>query len=117
MGLMAPPSKDRPFRPMSMILAHGVYATRDRTGVLIFLSALEHRVVILGDRGIHQRVQDPGWSELVALLVAAIKQGKSADGVCEVITRLGELLARDAPIREDDTNELANEVRGPTSRR
>src|ERR1700712_4219640 len=30
-------------------LQYGVFRTRDRTGVLIFLSELEHRVVILGD--------------------------------------------------------------------
>jgi len=96
---------------------HGVYATRDRTGVLIFLSALEHRVVILGDEGIHQRLQDPGWGELVSVLIAAIKQGRAADGVCDVVTRLGETLARDAPVRDDDTNELPNEVRGPSIRR
>ena len=96
---------------------HGVYATRDRTGVLIFLSALEHRVVILGDEGIHQRLQDPGWSELVQVLITAIKQGRAAEGVCDVVTRLGATLARDAPIRDDDTNELPNEVRGPSTRR
>jgi len=93
-------------------LEYGVFATRDRTGVLIFLSELEHRVVILGDKGIHARVQDPGWSALVALLVQAIKERRAADGVCEVITKLGETLARDAPVLPDDTNELPNHVRG-----
>jgi len=92
-------------------LEHGVFRTRDRTGVLIFLSALEHRVVILGDEGIHAQLRDPGWTELVATLTRAIKEGRAGDGVCEVLGRLGETLARDAPIREDDTNELANHVR------
>jgi putative membrane protein len=97
-------------------LEHGLFATRDRTGVLIFLSELEHRVVILGDKGIHERIQNPGWSELVTSLVAAIKQRRTAEGVCSVITRLGETLARDAPVRPDDTNELPNYVRGPSER-
>jgi putative membrane protein len=92
-------------------LEHAVFATRDRTGVLIFLSRLEHRVVILGDEGIHARLQNPGWEQLVATLVRAIKQGKAGEGVCEVIERLGEHLARDAPQREGDTNELDNRVR------
>lgn len=92
-------------------LEHGVFRTRDRTGVLIFLSALEHRVVILGDEGIHQRLLNPGWTELVSGLIAAVKAGRAGDGVCDVVTRLGETLARDAPIREGDTNELPNEVR------
>ena len=95
-------------------LEYGVFATRDRTGVLVFLSALEHRVVILGDEGLHQRVQNPGWSELVQSLVASVKSGRAGDGVCSVVEKLGETLARDAPIREGDTNELSNEVRTRT---
>ncbi|MDB4974089.1 MAG: hypothetical protein JWN48_2430 [Myxococcaceae bacterium] len=94
-------------------LQYGVFRTRDRTGVLIFVSELEHRVTILGDEGIHARLQDPGWSRLVALLVAAIKQKRACDGVCDVVKQLGEQLSEAAPIRDDDTNELPNYVRGP----
>lgn len=90
---------------------YGVFATRERTGVLIFLSALEHRVIILGDEGIHARVGDPGWTEHVQTLVAAIKARKVGDGVCNVVQRLGDTLAQAAPLREDDTNELDNRVR------
>ena len=90
---------------------HAVFATRDRTGVLIFLSGLEHRVVILGDEGIHARVQNPGWEELVNTLIASIKRGHAGDGVCEIVTKLGTVLAGVAPARDDDTNELDNRVR------
>jgi putative membrane protein len=92
---------------------HQVFRTRDRTGVLIFLSALEHRVVILGDEGIHAR--NPGWDGLVAELVQAIRAGKPGEGVCAVIQRLGSKLAESTPIRTDDENELPNHVRGPRS--
>jgi putative membrane protein len=93
---------------------HAVYRTRDRTGVLIFLSALEHRVVILGDEGIHARVQNPGWEAMVAELVQAIRSGNAGAGVCSVVRKLGTRLSEDAPIRADDENELPNHVRGPT---
>ena len=95
---------------------YGVFNTRDRTGVLIFLSELEHRVVVLGDEGIHARVQDPGWSRLVTTLVQAIKDRRACEGVCEVIRALGDQLTEAAPIRVDDTNELPNHVRGPSER-
>jgi putative membrane protein len=91
---------------------HAVFATRERTGVLIFLSALEHRVIILGDEGIHARVHETGWQELVTTLVAAIKAGRAGDGVCEVIRKLGATLAEAAPVRADDVDELDNRVRG-----
>lgn len=94
-------------------LEHAVFATRDRTGVLIFLSALEHRVLILGDEGIHARVRATGWQELVTALVAAIKVGRAGEGVCDVIYKLGAALAEAAPVRTDDVDELDNRVRGP----
>lgn len=94
-------------------MEHAVFRTRDRTGVLIFLSALEHRVVILGDEGIHARVQSSGWDALVAELVAAIRAGRAGDGVCQVVALLGGKLSEAAPIRPDDENELPNHVRGP----
>ncbi len=90
---------------------HAVFETRDRNGVLILLSALERHVAILGDKGIHARVETQGWGELVKHMVKAIHEGRACDGVCEVILRLGETLARDAPIRSGDTNELSNSVR------
>jgi putative membrane protein len=94
-------------------MEHAVFRTRERTGVLIFLSGLEHRVVILGDEGIHARVQDPGWEALVAELVQAIRKGRAGEGVCRVIQELGTKLSKGAPIRPDDENELPNHVRGP----
>jgi putative membrane protein len=96
-------------------LQYSVFRTRDRTGVLVYLSELEHRVVILGDEGIHARVQDPGWSRLVVTLVAAIKAGRACDGVCALIAELGRELAQRAPILPDDTDELPNHLRGPSS--
>ncbi|HEX5661176.1 MAG TPA: hypothetical protein VFX59_28490 [Polyangiales bacterium] len=95
---------------------HAVFRTRDRTGVLIFLSALEHRVVILGDDGIHARVQNPGWEALVAELAQSIRAGRAGEGVCTVVRKLGVRLGEAAPIRPDDENELANHVRGPRAR-
>lgn len=92
-------------------LEHAVFETRDRNGVLILLSELEHRVVFLGDKGIHERVEMTGWGELVRHVVDAIHARRACDGVCEAILKLGEVLARDAPIRHDDSNELPNQVR------
>jgi len=92
-------------------LAHGVFATRDRSGVLILLSDLERQVVILGDQGIHAQMPNDGWDAHVATIVRAIHAGKGGDGVCQVIEALGEKLAELSPARPDDTNELPNQVR------
>jgi putative membrane protein len=97
-------------RAERMFLSQAVFDTRDHTGVLILLSELEHRAVILGDRGIHARVEQQGWAQHVVHIVNAIRKGKPADGICEVLDELGVLLSREFPRREDDTNELSDRV-------
>jgi putative membrane protein len=90
---------------------HSVFATRERTGVLILLSELEHRVAILGDEGIHARVKMEGWESYVDTMVSSVRAGKPGAGVCQVVDALAQILAQGAPIRSDDTNELPNRVR------
>jgi putative membrane protein len=92
-------------------LRHEVFATRARTGVLIFVSELERCVVILGDSGIHARVSDSGWRAHVDHLVHAIHEGRAAEGTCEVIEALGTVLAADWPTSTSDQNELSDAVR------
>ncbi len=91
-------------------LIREIFATRDRTGVLLLLSELEQKVVILGDAGIHARVQSAGWQQHVSHIVSAIRAGRPADGVCEVIEALGATFAVALPPRPDDRNELPNTV-------
>jgi putative membrane protein len=98
-------------RAREEFLEHNVFATRDRSGVLLLLSELEHEVVLLGDAGVHARVQTSGWQHHVQHVVSAIRAGRAADGVCEVIAELGELLAAQFPARDDDSNELSNTVK------
>lgn len=97
-------------RAREEFLEHNVFATRDRSGVLLLLSELEHQVVLLGDAGVHERVQTSGWQHHVQHMVRAIRERRPADGVCEVIAELGALLAEQFPARADDSNELSNTV-------
>lgn len=98
-------------RASSAFVDCGVTETRDRSGVLLFLSECEHRVVIVADKGIHQRVEADEWQNDVATIVTGIKAGKTADGLVQAIERIGRILADAFPPRADDRNELSNQVR------
>ena len=98
-------------RAREELIEQRVLETEARTGVLILLCELEHRVVILGDRGVHARVQTDGWQQHVSTIVSAIRAGRAADGVCSVIEQLGTVLARDLPRAPDDVNELPDAPR------
>jgi len=98
-------------RAQLAFLHNALFETRDRTGVLILISQLEHRVVILGDSGIHARIQTAGWQGHVAHIVEAIRKGRAEQGICETLRAIGEILGAEFPPRPDDVNELANTVR------
>ena len=91
---------------------HEVFSTRDRSGVLLYLSLLEHRVEVLADVGVEAVVQPGEWDEVVAGIVRGIREGRAADALIEAIGRCGEILdRRGLERRADDRDELANRLR------
>ena len=89
-----------------------VFETRDRTGILIFVSLFEHRIEVIGDAGINAKVEPGEWVEVVDLIRGGITSGDLAGGMVAGITRCGDLLhRRGVVIREDDTDELPDGVR------
>jgi putative membrane protein len=97
-------------RAFELFSARGLHATRDRTGMLILVSELEHRVVILGDRAIHERVGTAGWQAHVDHIVAAIHRGDAVSGILEVVERLDRAHAELLPVGAGDTNELPDDI-------
>lgn len=87
-----------------------LYKTRDETGILLFISLLEHRVWILGDRGINAKIAPDFWSKIASELSTGIKKGEYGKSACSAIEKCGEELSRHFPKKSDDTNELADEV-------
>ena len=98
-------------RALSAFVESGVANTRDRSGVLVFLSEAEHRAVILADRGINERVAPDEWRADIEILVRALRNREAAQGLLNVVERIGGILAESFPPRPDDENELANAVR------
>lgn len=99
-------------RAQAAFLEETVFQTRDRTGVLIFLTIFERRAVILADEGINQAVPDGKWEELVKTLVNGIRRGRATEAMCDVIGRCGDLLERyDVRRRTNDQDELADAPR------
>lgn len=89
-----------------------VFNTRDRTGILLFVSLFEHRIEVIGDTGIDAKVEQAEWEEVVELIRDGIRSRTLADGMVAAIERCGDLLhRRGVEIRPDDTDELPDDVR------
>ncbi len=99
-------------RAEEAFLAEEVFKTRDRTGILLFVSVLEHRVLVLGDSGINARVKKEDWTAIVNHVIDGIKAGRKADAMIEAIRMCGELLHQhDLSQKPGDTNELSDSIR------
>ena len=108
-------SKDRiadavQMRSLAAFTGQGLHHTRAETGILIFVSLLEHRVVVLADRGINEKVEAGTWNEIVNMITESLKSGNGCDGFCKAIDRCGEILARHFPRSADDRDELPNKL-------
>lgn len=99
-------------RSMRAFVEEEVFLTRDRTGILLFVSLLEHRIEVLGDEGINAKVSADDWVHVVERIQAGISKNDLADGLIGAIGLCGELLERKGvEIRKDDEDELSNRVR------
>ena len=89
-----------------------VFNTRDRTGILLFISLLEHRIEVMGDEGINRKVSADDWIDVVSKIRNGLKTRQIAKGLIEAIELCGQLLERrGVEIQPDDSDELSNEVR------
>jgi putative membrane protein len=90
----------------------GLYRTRDANGVLLFISVFEHKVWLLADQGIHEKVPQDEWDALVARVTRGIREGRRSEAICGAIEAIARLLAFHFPVKSDDTNELKNLIVG-----
>jgi putative membrane protein len=100
-------------RAREAFLNFELWKTRDRTGILICVFQLEHRVVVLADEGIHRVAPAGTWDALAAETARAMRVKGSAEALLGAVERCGAILAeRGLGRRSDDANELGDDVRG-----
>ena len=99
-------------RAMQAFVDEEVFATRDRTGILMFVSLLEHRIEVIADAGISRKVDPDAWSDIASAIREGMTSGSLAQGLLDGLTRCQKILD-EAGIerRADDTDELPNTIR------
>lgn len=98
-------------RAAEAFLEEQVFATRGRTGVLIFVALFEHRVLVLADEGIDERVADDAWDEISGELALGIRRGTPAQALIHAVERCADLLEAHGVEAADPENELSDKPR------
>jgi putative membrane protein len=88
----------------------GIRRTRDRTGILVYVSLVEREAVVLADDGVMRAVPPEEWAKALETLAATVGEGATAESLASHIAALGDVLEPALPRRADDVNELPDEV-------
>ncbi len=84
--------------------------TEDRNGILFFIVPKKKVFAIIGDKGIDEVVPQGFWDEVRDLLEVNFKKKQWKKGLCKAIAKTGEKLKKYFPIKENDKNELPDEI-------
>jgi uncharacterized membrane protein len=87
-----------------------MYETKQRNGVLIYLSFSDRKLAIIGDQGINQVVPADFWESTKNEMVFRFKRNEFAQGIIDAVTEAGKQLQVYFPVEFDDKNELNNEI-------
>lgn len=80
-------------RAKSLFLERELFATPDRTAVLLFASRYERVAVVMGDRGYEGRVSAAEWEGVVAAMMLRFREGDAAAAFSAGLDALEALLA------------------------
>ncbi|MFN7729792.1 MAG: TPM domain-containing protein [Bdellovibrio sp.] len=86
----------------------GIQKTKDRSGILIFVSMFEHKVVVLADEGIAKKLKPQMWDEAVENLTRSLRERQLALGLTQAIKSFGDVLQVHFPAGQNNQDELKN---------
>ena len=104
--------RDHPVeRAEELFQLFGMFNTKQRNGVLIYLAEKSRHFAIWGDSGIHERVGFQFWEHEKLLMREHLQHDEAAEGVCKAIALIGARLREYFPTDENhDDNELPDEI-------
>ena len=89
---------------------NGLHETQDRTGVILFVSLFERRVVVLADRGIDRLAEEDAWVAVDSAVLRGVAGGSLSSGLVEGIRLCGDALEKHFPWRDGDRNEIPDRL-------
>lgn len=87
-----------------------LHKTKERNGVLFYVSVNDHKFAIIGDAGINALVPHDFWDVTKETVLDYFKKGEIAQGLMKGIEIAGIHLKQYFPYQEDDENELSDEI-------
>ena len=88
----------------------GMYKTRERNAVLIFVAPRAHKFAVIGDKAIHEKCGEEFWQHVVDGMRTHFQNEKFSHALIEAISEVGKVLAMHFPKTPENANELPDEI-------
>lgn len=90
----------------------GMFRTKQRNAVLIYIVPRTRQFAVLGDLGIHQKCGDAFWNQIVSGMGSRMKNAQFTEAIVHAIRDIGTVLQQHFPAAPGDVNELPNRITG-----
>ena len=88
----------------------GMQKTKYRNAVLFYISFEQKYLTIIGDQGIHEKVQQYFWDNLHDEITQKFAQGQYFQALKDALIKTGTELKKHFPADQENQNELPNEI-------
>ena len=97
-------------KAMEQFHIRGLFRTKNRCAILIYVSLAERYARIIADDGIAARVPQSIWDGAIDKLLASCRDGRVADGFLDAISLCGEVLAVHAPRTAGTSSQMPDKI-------
>lgn len=84
--------------------------TRQQNGVLIYVAIEDRNLVILGDKGINDKVEPFFWESTKDTIIKHFKNNDIKSGLVDGVLKAADQLKKYFPAKKGDTNELPDDI-------
>ena len=88
----------------------GMYKTRERNAVLIFVAPRAHKFAVVGDKAIHEKCGEQFWQRVVDGMRGHFQNENFSQALIEAVNEVGRVLAAHFPRTSGNANELPDEI-------
>ena len=88
----------------------GMHDTREKNAVLLYFNLRKRKFALWAGEGLHQKVKQDFWNELVHEIKRAIHEKDITHGMIHAISKIGAALGKHFPHKDGDLNQLSNEI-------
>jgi uncharacterized membrane protein len=90
--------------------ALGLANTKNKSGIMLSIIFEDRYFDILADEGIYSKIPDSVWNEMEERLKGEFRAENYFNGIMHIIETMGNILERECPVQDDDTDEIRNEL-------